>query len=142
MIGPAKDVTEKYLQGLYENETTGNVDESVLDGLNKDLEIKVSNKERIGAIRKQEMDYDQRMDLINSSSYRNDIELFQFDEAGESFGIGGASVVDVSLCTDDGARLSWIVGGEKVVFNVVCEAKAHIKDPIVGFFVKEKEGKN
>jgi lipopolysaccharide transport system ATP-binding protein len=142
MAGSAKNVTEKYLQGLYENEFVGSADEPVREcaDADKGTEKSVSKQERIDATRKQGMDYDQRMDLINNSDYRNDIEIFQFHEAGDAFGIGGARVVDVSLSTDDGAKLSWAVGGEKVIFNVLCEAKANLNDPIVGFLVKDKLG--
>jgi lipopolysaccharide transport system ATP-binding protein len=139
MVGAAKDVTERYLQGLYEDDLqlAGIITEQVVESQE---ENNVCNIERTADIRKLEMFHDQRMNLVNSSNLRNDIEVFKFDLSGESFGVGGAGIIDVSLNEVDGSKLSWAVGGEKVVFEIVCEARAQIYDPIIGFQVKDKLG--
>lgn len=83
---------------------------------------------------------DMRQDFINASNLRNDIEVFEFQPDASHFGKGGASISSVRLCDDRGARLDWVVGGENVSLEVLCEAKNALRGPIVGFFVKDRLG--
>ena len=43
---------------------------------------------------------DQRLDFINQSTQRNDLEVFKFDPAARSFGNGVARIVHVGLFED------------------------------------------
>lgn len=83
---------------------------------------------------------DQRLAYINHSSIRNDIEVFPFYRLGQRFGRGGASIVRVQLENDDGARLSWIVGGELVTIAIDVHTETALTNPIVGFLVKDRLG--
>jgi len=83
---------------------------------------------------------DMRLDFINQTKFRNDIELFQFLEDAESFGKGGVSIDNVMLCDTEGQQLQWIVGGERVALHVRCQAHQDVFSPIVGFFIKDRLG--
>ena len=83
---------------------------------------------------------DQRLAYVNYSRFRNDIEVFAFDPASGAFGAGGARIECAGLASEDGMPLSWIVGGEVVVFWVHVRASRDIANPIVGFFVKDRLG--
>ena len=141
MNGTAKDVTEKYLQGLYEQESScygksleTSVDEEVIT--NDPISEAATNFEGDSC----EGTYDQRMELINNSKFRNDIELFVFDRETNSFGVGGAKIVDVKFTAERGETLSWMVGGEMVSLVIRCQAIQSIMNPIIGFQVKDKLG--
>lgn len=86
--------------------------------------------------------YDQRREFLNSSNLRNDIEVFDFNFESESFGVRGATIVNVQLLDADTNLLSWCVGGEDVVLRIVCIASREIFNPIVGFNLKDKLGQS
>ncbi len=83
---------------------------------------------------------DQRLEFINASALRNDLQVFTFDPEASSFGKGGAQIVDVRLLDESGQPLSWIVGGEKVTLRVVAQSNQDLDSPIVGFYVKDRLG--
>lgn len=82
---------------------------------------------------------DQRDELINCSSLRNDIELLVSAPAATS-GSGLVSLVGIWLENSAGTRYKHVVGGELV--TLVIRAKAHtlISRPIVGFEVSNHLG--
>jgi len=84
--------------------------------------------------------HDARRDLLLSSTLRNDIEAFRFDAGRAGFGIGGATLLDVSLCDGRGRTLSWIVGGEDVTLRIRARANVDMASPIIGFLVKDRLG--
>lgn len=84
--------------------------------------------------------HDARRDLLLSSALRNDIEAFRFDARGAGFGLGGATLLDVSLCDHRGRSLGWIVGGEDVMLRIRARANADMASPIVGFLLKDRLG--
>jgi len=128
--GSAKEVSETYLEGLYEVQRGESVNSAPASQPVAEEDINNSEKEF----------WDQRMSIINSSPHRNDLEIFRFDENLASFGEGGAKVVDVRLYDDKGRPLSWVVGGEMVVLKIKCVAFIDLARPIIGFFVKDKLG--
>jgi lipopolysaccharide transport system ATP-binding protein len=83
---------------------------------------------------------DQRLEYINRSPYRNDLQIFTFDSKAASAGAGGAKITEVVLEDEHGQPLSWIVGGEVVRLRVNFEAMAPLSHPILGFFVKNYLG--
>lgn len=83
---------------------------------------------------------DMRLDFINQTHLRNDIEVFKFREDAEAFGKGGVRIEDVRLCDPEGRPLQWIVGGERVALHVRCRAYQDVFSPIVGFFIKDRLG--
>lgn len=130
-IGSPKEIADNYLADLYERQQgPSDLKTGVAAGSSA---ASVSSTKNIEP-------RDQRLDFLNHTKFRNDIELFRFEPSGPSFGKGGAMVVDLQLQVADGARLRWCVGGEDVALYVRCQAQADIYSPIVGFFVKDRLG--
>ena len=128
MIAGAKDVGEAYLESYYERLQGPSVSETREGPKAR----KVTSNELV----------DQRLQFINHSSARNDIELFSFDPSGPSFGKGGAQITEVSLLDQHGRPFSWVVGGENVTLRVCAEVRRRLVGPIVGFFVKDRLGQS
>lgn len=124
-IGAAKDVVGLYLEGLYDTAAvTEPADRKVVATRNRDDAVEYR---------------DQRQAFINSSNLRNDIELFGFTEHAADFTDGQADIVDVEFL-ENGKRLSWMVGGERVTLRVQCVSAIELDSPIVGFFIKNRLG--
>jgi lipopolysaccharide transport system ATP-binding protein len=83
---------------------------------------------------------DQRLDFLNASNLRNDLEVFSFNEDSSAFGVRSAQIRDVLLVDDQGRRLLWVVGGELVTLRVDVQCRDEIYRPIVGFFLKDRLG--
>ncbi len=84
---------------------------------------------------------DQRLKYVNLSPLRNDIEVFSFGDPSKAFGAGGAHLRAVELADSaTGARVSWIVGGERVMVIVTAETHIPLHQPILGFMVKDRLG--
>jgi lipopolysaccharide transport system ATP-binding protein len=83
---------------------------------------------------------DPRWEVLRHSNYRNDIEIFEFDPTGESFGIGQGRIVDVELQASDGRRISFVTGGESVILRIDAEALQPLASPILGFYVRDRLG--
>ena len=83
---------------------------------------------------------DFREHLINSSSLRNDIEIFQFNSDVHGFGTGDAKIMSARILDQKGEPLSWVVGGEDIVFEIRCLAFKDILSPIIGFQFKDRLG--
>lgn len=126
--GHPKDVTEAYLADLYEAQqgasqaTVPSIKETYAD-----LEVEPR---------------DMRLDFINQTSLRNDIELFKFKEDGLFFGKGGANIEMVAMLDVNGKPLTWVVGGEDVSLVARCLVKEGLQNPIVGFIVKDRLGQS
>lgn len=123
-IGDAKLVTEKYLASLFNQTQTEAVVEShaVRDVLGADDWV------------------DQRKAMLCQPPLRNDIEVFRFRPDSASFGVGGVELTQVVLEDRDRKPLSWVVGGEMV--SLVVQGRCHggVRQPIIGFFIKDKLG--
>ena len=83
---------------------------------------------------------DQRLPWLNASNLRNDLQVFPHDPQSDSFGEGGARIVAVQLCDEQGEALAWAVGGELVRMRIVVQAVQALAIPIVGFVVKDRLG--
>jgi lipopolysaccharide transport system ATP-binding protein len=83
---------------------------------------------------------DPRLEQIQGSRYRNDIEVFEFDPSRPSFGIGHGRIVGVELAAVNGRALNYVVGGETVVLTVRAEAVQPLASPIIGFLVRDRLG--
>jgi len=125
MVNDAKTVTEAYLESFYEHL------QGPSDPDNRVLQKEVAVADTVA---------DQRLEFINHSNARNDIELFSFNPNGLSFGKGGATITDAALLDDEGRQLSWVVGGENVILRIRAKAESFIQSPIVGFFIKDRLG--
>lgn len=126
--GTTKQVTEAYLATLFES--SNNADEILVDVSNKPVEPSENPVEY----------RDVRETLINSSTLRNDIEIFQFKSDQSEFGTGAAKIISVQLLNPTGTPLSWIVGGEDVILDIRCLAIKDILRPIIGFQFKDRLG--
>lgn len=124
--GEPKDVCAAYLASNYESQ----------QGASSAIAQKTKTPIPASTIQPRDM----RLDFINQSKFRNDIEIFQFQEDAESFGKGGIEITQVSLCDLENNPLQWIVGGERVVLHVDCMPHQEVFSPIVGFYIKDRLG--
>jgi lipopolysaccharide transport system ATP-binding protein len=123
--GTPKDICELYLEAFYEAQ----------QGTSSTTKLRAYKKIDDSRLLK-----DQRLEFINSSNLRNDLQIFKFDPDAASFGKGGARIHDVRLLDENEHSLAWIVGGEKVTLRVMVYAYRDLDSPIVGFSVKDRLG--
>lgn len=128
--GDPKDIAQKYLAELYESYQG----ESVSDTANNAAEI--SRKSDMP----QRQPRDMRLDFINTTNHRNDIELFSFAPDSASFGKGGGNITSVELLDEAGKPLAWVVGSEIVKLAITCIANTNLLSPIIGFHVNDRLG--
>lgn len=126
-IGEAKHVCEQYLAARYNS--------PVFTPESQDNE-----KESVNFRNQYLSKHDSRMDFINHSNLRNDIEVFDFSPDTHGFGNGGAVITGAKLTNLDGQQLSWIVGGELVRIEIEAIVKMACKNVIIGFQLKNKFG--
>lgn len=128
-MGTPKEITELYLEDFY----------GAMQGesaLPSELEPSPSASHADTDFR------DMRLDFINATPLRNDIQVFRFDVQGAAFGKGGAVIENVLLCDERGVPLNWVVGGELVTLHVFCRAHQELFSPIVGFHLKDRLGQH
>ena len=123
--GLPKNVCELYLEAFYE----------VQQGKSSTTKLKVITEPSTLLPAK-----DQRLEFINASNLRNDLQIFAFDLDATSFGKGDARIQSVQLMTVNEQPLAWIVGGEKVILRVIAHALQDIDAPIIGFYIKDRRG--
>jgi lipopolysaccharide transport system ATP-binding protein len=125
-IGTAKEVANRYLEALYASPQSPlpRPENVLLPPPPEDLPE----------------DRDMRLDYINCSNLRNDLEVFRFEPEAASFGEAGGRIVSAQIVDRQGRPLTWIVGGEAVVLHVQCIALAAMYSPILGFFVRDRLG--
>lgn len=134
LAGKPKDVSAAYLAAIYEEQQGPSaVSEVVVEA------VTLVEGEKLVQIEKKPL-RDMRLDFINHTQFRNDIELFSFAEDAQSFGKGGARIVSTELLDDQKQALQWVVGGEPVTLQVTCTAHKEVFSPIVGFFIKDRLG--
>jgi lipopolysaccharide transport system ATP-binding protein len=123
--GTPKEVCELYLEAFYEAQ----------QGKGSTTKLRSFKKPEDSLPIK-----DQRLEFINTSNLRNDLQIFKFDPDASSFGKGGAQIHDVRLLDENEHPLAWIVGGEKVTLRVMVHAYKDLDSPIIGFYVKDRLG--
>lgn len=126
--GSPKDVCARYLEAFFEAQQGANA----VTGSGEEADTP--------AIAAPVVRRDQRQDFLNNSNLRNDLQVFEFDPEGASFGKGGARITDVSFVDAQGVPLSWMIGGEEVVLRVEAVAQTPLESPIIGFFITDKLG--
>ncbi len=132
MEAEAKEVVNQYMKDLFA--TQQDVDSS--------QEEQAGGAGAPGSFDLPEVYRDVRADLINASNLRNDLEVFKFDAAGESFGDGQAHIESVCLADAKSRPLAWVVGGEMVKLIVRCRAKKQLFSPIIGFLFRDRLGQS
>jgi len=123
--GSPKDVCELYLEAFYEAQQ-GKSSTTKLSAFKKpddSLPLK-----------------DQRLEFINTSTLRNDVQIFKFDPDAVSFGQGGAQITSVEFLDMEGSPLAWVVGCEQVTLRIHTLAHEPLDAPIIGFFIKDRLG--
>lgn len=134
LMGSAKEVTEQYLEDMFES-MQGKSEIPNGNGAAPQASVKLADLK--------DADFrDMRQDFLNCSNLRNDIEVFRFDEQGASFGKGGIVIESVVLTDEEDKPLNWVVGGELVSLHVTCCAHQEIFGPIVGFHIKDRLGQS
>jgi lipopolysaccharide transport system ATP-binding protein len=122
--GMPKDVCDQYLEAFYE----------VHQGKSSSAQFEKNYLNEATSFK------DQRLDFLNSSNLRNDLQIFKFDPESPSFGKGGAQIYDVRLLNEQGESLAWIIGGEKVVLRIMAKTHQELNSPIIGFYIKDRLG--
>lgn len=132
MDGTSKEVCEAYLQFLFES-VQGRADAPRKP---RSSPGEAAEGTPAAAVR------DARLDLLNQTSFRNDIRIFEFDPETPSFGRRGARIVGLALENLEGVPLAMTVGGETVALSIVVEAIDTVANPIVGFLVRDRLGQS
>jgi lipopolysaccharide transport system ATP-binding protein len=83
---------------------------------------------------------DPRLEYLNRSPWRNDIEIPEFFAQSKGFGVGGARIEDVAFQDETGAILSWIIGAEMVCLKIAARAERDLTSPLAGFQVRDRLG--
>ncbi len=125
-IGPTKEVCHNYLAAVFHEKE--NADTFRIGGSRK-LPSKPALPTR-----------DPRHELLKNSAYRNTAEVFNFDPNAPWFGERGASIQEVILTDTDHSRLTTLEGGEEVFLKIYCVTERALRNPIVGFYVKDRLG--
>jgi lipopolysaccharide transport system ATP-binding protein len=68
------------------------------------------------------------------------VQLVEPSDESRSYGSGDASISEVTMTREDGSPLHLLNGGEKVLVTVKVKVVAHIDNPFVGFFIKDRLG--
>jgi lipopolysaccharide transport system ATP-binding protein len=123
--GPPREVTERYLESVYERQQG----QSDLPVMSRVPEPVISPQSR-----------DMRLDFVNSTRYRNDIEIRSFPTDASEFGKGGATITVAQLADEHGRTLAAVVGGEIVTLSIRGHSTIDMHRPLVGFFVKNRTG--
>lgn len=132
-MGTAKEVCEQYLAKRYQSKHDKRL--SALGG-KQAMEKRALKQTSEGLDQRRDM----RMNFLNNSNLRNDLRVLDFNEVKNSFGNGGAEIIQARLEDMDGKRLAWMVGGEMA--RLVAEARVSIEchNLIVGFNIKDRLG--
>jgi lipopolysaccharide transport system ATP-binding protein len=125
--GDPKEIAQLYLEELYESQQG---EGSIVPEKEYDASVNLIK----------DQPRDMRLDFINSTIYRNDIELFAFDPDSAAFGKGGGRITSVQFQDENRSPLTWVVGGEMVVLEVTCRAEIDLFSPIIGFSVNDRLG--
>lgn len=126
-IGQAKHVCEAYLAKRYDAARFN------VPGQATEPPLPSSGKNSLSK-------YDARIDFINHSNLRNDIEVFDFSSETRGFGNGGATITNARLADLEGRQLSWVVGGEMVRVEIEALINVACSNIIAGFQLKNRRG--
>lgn len=129
-VGETKFVLDAYATALYAREQ--DVDNAAKQFAVKDNAITEASKQK----------RDCRLEFINNSNLRNDIEVFEFNSDTSRWGDGLAKITATYLQDTNGTPLSWTIGGEEVVLTIEASALQELSSVIVGFMVRDRLGQD
>lgn len=136
--GAPKEVTAKYLEDLYAAEVAEELLVPSAEGVDALASGKVSSM-TIEDCATGMVPRDFRQDLINASSQRSEMRVFEFNQ-DKAFGLGGAVIESAAFVDENGSVLSWVIGGEPVRLQIRCRVNQLLKSPIIGFEVYDRLG--
>lgn len=161
-IGSAKDVAEAYMASsmvrrserfkvLSQSEATEEIAEKVAieDAVNSKRQSEPTSAgvalsaleiSKLATSKPARVIKDPRLEWINRSQWRNDIEVIPFDTGQTGIGTGGARIDEVYFATLDGDELQWIIGGEMVRITAAITIETEVAEPIVGFLLRDRLG--
>jgi lipopolysaccharide transport system ATP-binding protein len=128
--GTPKEAADRYLAALYESQQGESTTKTLVTQENQEQPSE----------HPLEQPRDMRLDFINTTQYRNDIELFSFTPDAANFGKGGAIITSIQVLDQNNKNLAWVVGGEHVQLVIHCMAHTDLTSPLVGFLLNDKLG--
>lgn len=147
-IGSAKDVTDAYLRSrsmaasqklMVDNKAQTQEAHIEPEQISYSDELVIAQP-RLSGFTKSKIPRvirDPRLEFINRSPWRNDIEIPLFSMDTPGFGVGGAKIENVAFEDEEGSTLSWIIGAEIVRLRITVHSETDMVSPIVGFQVKD-----
>jgi lipopolysaccharide transport system ATP-binding protein len=124
MEGSARDVSNAYLEAFIA-EREGRA-------------APTPARDRAGAMQATKRDI--RAEIFERTTLRNDIRVFEFKNDHAGFGDGAGRIASVALLDPQGRELRSLIGGEEVELEIVVDAVEEIEHPIVGFYLKDRNG--
>ena len=157
-IGPAKDVTDKYLASaevrrskiflsdslqISDINSVKVIDNNIIKQNDEDKtnEFSISQPFLSTLIDSKitKVVRDPREKILKFSQWRNDIQIPEF-AMQSGFGVGGAQIYNIGFEDENGSKLSWVIGGELTSLKIEILADRNLDSPIVGFQVKDRLG--
>ncbi len=152
-IGTAKAVTEAYLSSIAMRNSqeflkkaeapVSPVKSKTLEptsSSNGDLRLAQPQLSRLNHSHPPRVTKDPRLEYLNRSPWRNDIQIPEFAPDSEGFGIGGARIENVAFENEQGEVLSWVIGADVVLLKINVRAEQDLDAPVVGFQIKDRLG--
>ncbi|MEM7672472.1 MAG: ABC transporter ATP-binding protein [Verrucomicrobiota bacterium] len=139
--GPSKEVTEAYIEAYF-NENNDRIETSSEGEIEDDLGA-ISYKAPTTTIAAQQaIPLDPRGKFIDSSTLRNDIQIYPFlNRDTKEFGKRGAEIIHCAIFQKQSrSPLSWTTGGELVTVEIHVASYTKIENPVVGFFIRNSVG--
>jgi lipopolysaccharide transport system ATP-binding protein len=124
ILGETEGICKLYLMGLYDEPTRRAIIERGRVEATAPAGLESSRAARLQGVVQQE-------NLYTVSAFRPD---------AESFGQGGATIVDVAFLDLDGRPITTLQGGEITRFLVQVRANRRIPWPAIGFMLKDRLG--
>lgn len=125
-IGDTKTILDAYTVDIY-------ADQQDTNGAAKKTEFK--SNELLNVVKR-----DCRLDFVNNSNLRNDIQVFELNEHAYTWGNGKAKIIATFISYKNNMPVSWIIGGEEIILTIKAKAFEDLQDVILGFQVRNRTG--
>lgn len=125
IMGAAKTLCKEYLNQIYDDPAR-----------HQHVEQQKSSNESVSR-RKNPI---KRKLLTGVAEEKNEYALSPFRADAESFGAGGARIVNAGFFDEEGGLLNTVQGGESVIFVICVRANQVISYPAAGIMIKDRLG--
>jgi lipopolysaccharide transport system ATP-binding protein len=125
-IGEARNVMEAYIEASLTERRA----DSTRSSHQSERRFQVTRKRQV----------DQRQELIDRSTLRNDLLIHPFRPDADGFGEFKVRIVHVSFCNEHGQDVAIVMAGEYVTLRIELVADADTDNVIPGFYVKDRLG--